>query len=212
MEIKEGQLFECGPHLLGCGDLLEDHWERFYGDKQIDLVYSDPPWGAGLAKMFRTMNGQKGKNAEYEKLMNRWADVASSAKRGAFGEMGKGWERDLCRPMQERGWYMMVEFEVTYSGGKPCLVQFFKPQWEQDNIPPLYDLTGATLVKTAMSITSPGQSVADPTIGLGHTLRAGHGMGLRVYGMELNPKRLQRCIDWCKKRGMPPKLVMDLNL
>ncbi len=97
---------------------------------------------------------------------------------------------------------MSKEWSVTYNSGQPSLVQLFKPPDMKIDPPDLKGLSGATLVKQAMTVMEPGQTVADPCIGLGHTLRAGEQMGLRVIGMELNPDRLAQCLKWGAKRGM----------
>lgn len=212
--VREGELYQCGDHLLACGDLLKGHFQEFFGNMDYHWIYGDPPWGQGNAKYWRTRNNQRDVEARWGELMDRWCDVSSRAKRGVFGEMGTRWEHELPARMLERGWEKVHQYTVTYSAQRlPCLLQVFLPRG-QNWIP--YDpeqemLHAFPVVQRAFLNMQPGETVADPCMGLGNTLRAGHERGMKVIGTELNPERLAHCLKWCTKKGMEPKLISTLG-
>jgi DNA modification methylase len=55
-----GDLFQLGRHRLLCGDATnEEDMKRLLGEAEVDLVLTDPPYGAGLARHGKIGNGKK---------------------------------------------------------------------------------------------------------------------------------------------------------
>lgn len=51
MQIIEGQLFQLGDHMLLCGDsLVVESYIKLLGNKKINLVLTDPPYGVGYVE------------------------------------------------------------------------------------------------------------------------------------------------------------------
>jgi site-specific DNA-methyltransferase (adenine-specific) len=61
-KVKHGDLWKLGEHLLICGDATEvGAYERLLGDDQVDLVWTDPPYGVSYV-------GQGGMTIENDNL------------------------------------------------------------------------------------------------------------------------------------------------
>ena len=61
-KVKHGDLWKLGEHLLICGDATEvSAYERLLGDDQVDLVWTDPPYGVSYV-------GQGGMTIENDNL------------------------------------------------------------------------------------------------------------------------------------------------
>lgn len=49
VKTKPGQIYKLGSHILGCGDATDTHFvEKLIGQRQIDMVYLDPPYNISL--------------------------------------------------------------------------------------------------------------------------------------------------------------------
>jgi DNA modification methylase len=61
-KVKHGDLWQLGEHLLFCGDAIEvGAYERLLGEDQVDLVWTDPPYGVSYV-------GQGGMTIENDNL------------------------------------------------------------------------------------------------------------------------------------------------
>jgi site-specific DNA-methyltransferase (adenine-specific) len=86
-DVKFGDLIQIGPHLLLCGDSTKhQNWELLLGDREIDLVVTDPPYNVsyeGGTSEKLTIENDKMKDAEfYEFLLSFYIAIASKTKRG----------------------------------------------------------------------------------------------------------------------------------
>jgi DNA modification methylase len=49
-ETKEGEIYQLGNHILGCGDATDsDFVDRLIGSARIDMIYFDPPYNISLS-------------------------------------------------------------------------------------------------------------------------------------------------------------------
>ena len=49
IKTKPGDIYELGPHILGCGDATDSQFlDKFITTSQIDMVYMDPPYNISL--------------------------------------------------------------------------------------------------------------------------------------------------------------------
>lgn len=147
-------------------------------------MYTDPPWGPGMMKYFRTLNSEVSREDQLDwgKLLRKLKELADVFVNGpVFIEMGIRFREDV---------------EEVF--GKPRAVYFPKYGKDLTNLlmvygtHPIVSLDGAkgvSLVYGALKDLRP-RSVFDPFIGLGITARACKRLGAVCIGAELNQKRL----------------------
>lgn len=58
-----------------------------------------------------------------------------------------------------------------------------------------------TIRAISSTLLPPGKVILDPCIGCGMTSRACHALGHHCIGLELNPHRLLRTVNWLVKQG-----------
>lgn len=57
--IKQGDVFQLGRHRLMCGDSTqEDDINKLLKDKEIDMIFTDPPYGMGLNTDYSSMESK----------------------------------------------------------------------------------------------------------------------------------------------------------
>lgn len=204
-QVEPGDLWKAGPHLLRCGDLLERVNQDWLIAQSPAWVYSDPPWGPGNAKFWRTANDQGDFPVDYDALLEAFARVAHSASVGAFVEMGLRWQVELQRAMQP--WTPHRTWTTVYGKPpRPNLVQFYPHPDLAGAVAAAEDpsgMTGEAVTRTLLTgRVQVGDVLIDPCMGLGMTLRVGHELGALVRGNELHPARLSRCLDWAARQGL----------
>lgn len=165
---------------------LTDLDELFQGDK-FDVLYSDPPWGVGNLKYWRTMNEQD--------IVDDWFcflerikflyERHGKANAPLYLETGLRFVKDLEKVF---GVPKHI-FNVVYTSKKlPNILMIW-------NDSPSVDLTGKTrldLVVSALQHIEKGSLIFDPCVGLGTTARACKAIGFSLYANELNKKRMDR--------------------
>ncbi len=200
-------LIEVGPHRLLCGDLTDGAVERLMGDELADVTYTDPPWGQGLLTMFATGAGTTPR-LPWPAFLDRLArTVVAHTKQGGplFIEMGTRWEEDLRWALWREGLVPRVElsrWEVTYGGLKkprPSLLFLVGSGGGRVVMPdPPH---GQAVTRAALApFVGPGTVVLDPCTGLGMTARVTVELGGVFRGVELNPARLERTVEWLRRR------------
>lgn len=221
IEPKFGEVWQVGPHLLACGDLERGHADHLvkiavgFGMQTPSVFYCDPPWNVGIAKAFRRGSGQGDPTAVgFESLIHRVLAAAADVPGDVYVEMGKQHIADLRGWLVDVGLNLVGEWEVTYYRTKPC----FLLQATHVSRQPLAiggdgsEATGmdddATPAWAIQRSSQPGATVFDPCLGLGATSRAAHKTGRSCLGMELDPARMARSLDWLAHRtkATPRKL------
>jgi hypothetical protein len=152
-----------------------------------DCVYSDPPWGIGNLRYWRTMNGQPNYSSDWYFFLERFKHQCythSTTNAPILIEMGLRFVGDVKhffgKPKQE--------FLCNYNSGKNrnMLLVF------GGSVGDVAGMTGFNLVKTALSTLDPSPtSVLDPCAGKGTTLRVCRNLGISCYANELNTRRFQ---------------------
>lgn len=210
--IAKDEVLDLGPHRVRCGDLLEGSVEALMGSEKADIVYSDPPWGEGNVRFWRTHNGQKDVAYKFDWLpfirrFCRAVQACASPVAPVFIEMGQRWSDELASLMDEVGYDQLARWSVLYGNNLPCDVNMF---WHKGAATPpempesLEGTKGLEVVRRAMKpFAQPGKLVLDPCTGLGMTAKLTIDYGMRFRGNELNPKRLQDTIDMIIKRTSP---------
>lgn len=214
-------IHQIGRHLArhgdvtdGCGDLL-----AVAGHGSADFCYSDPPWGGGNLKYWRTMNkkmnpatapdpntvpADKLDVTNFLRTYFRVVRLGCHDDAVVWVEYGPRWRNDVVVRAGEVGLKVVAEGVPVYQSGKSVLplvllVFMWKPR-------PMPGLTGfAERVKgvkgyptlpaaTAGFGLTAGKTILDPCCGMGYTARLAVTSGMRFVGNELNEKRLGKTL------------------
>lgn len=182
-------------------------------DKNIAIVYSEPPWGTITEKNWRKLAKVEQNNGGYAKLITQWCDLICQAKgvrhifcqqsqnekyRSVFNEAIKncdGWNFPLIQ-----SWQVYYGTPGRISCATPSILLHFGKNNISSNP---QGLTGMIMVMTVFRGLSfqPYEWVFDPCIGIGLTSRVAHIFRLNCIGSELNAERLNHTIKWLLKEG-----------
>lgn len=172
------------------------------GGERASIIYSDPPWGEGNLKYWRTHNGQCGHPVSWTSFLDTLATVVSESLAPVghlFLEMGVRWVDELSRVMATAGFSESRRWSVLYGPAKKPLPNVL---W--------YSGPGVTCDPTGMrgepmtrhvidSVAERGALVFDPCCGMGMTARCAVRAGMRFVGCELNPKRAAITEEWLSR-------------
>lgn len=184
-DVAEGEGFEVLREAQGEGPVV---------------LYSDPPWNAGIAQQFRKWAG-KPAAVDFTSLMEVTANLVAKAlgREGVgFVQMGdQGIERTLsslsvagvkaaayrCGQVTEAGKALKPAWLISVSGpdGHPPV-----KVWADD------DAWIVLCAKALRSVVASDTVVFDPFVGYGVALRVADAMGLRFVGCDLNRSRVER--------------------
>lgn len=209
------EIIVVGPHRLLCGDITAGAVEQLMGHEKADVSYTDPPWGQGLLTQFATMAGGEPRLPWPKFLSTLVREVAAHTKPGRpiFIEMGRTWEADLMRSLStgllgspwcgndpdERD--DTKRWEVTYGARKnPRPSLLFGLQTGDAVVMPSPPHGEAVTRAALVPFVKPSSVVLDPCTGLGMTARITVELGGVFRGVELNPKRLERTVEWLRRR------------
>lgn len=153
---------------------------------QVDAVYTDPPWNEGIGKIFRGWADKRGEHFSLDGLARQTCtDLYGVCPSGLwFVEVGPDPEPWLSNITEFRDGAVCVP--ATWGASrKPMNVICVGEQ-----IP--NGLHGEQTTQAVFDIFLDHNvgSVIDPFIGKGLTIRHALPLGISVYGMELNHKRL----------------------
>lgn len=207
-EIVTGSWWQAGPHRLMCGDHEAGAMKALVDTVPlpVSLVYTDPPWGRGNAKYWRTYAAKHGVDyvdPNWPGLMDRlvWA-VDALRPDAACIEMGQRWSAEVARRL---GTLPVSVHDATYRAGHKHLpnhliVATQSPAHPLHGAMPI--LHGAALTRWVFdTVAEPGGVVVDPFVGRGMTVRFADHAGMACYGVELCPHRLLATLTWCEERG-----------
>lgn len=200
---------QIGSHRVRCGDIF-DNLDELYGDKKIDIFYSDPPWGN--LEFWQTLNnkmtGAEKKKTDLLKFLQRFFDVAVKYTKDnapIFVEYGIKWNQQLVEIAMCHGLKHEAEIEMLYgSPARPMVLNIFSKTGDlnitSDYKQAVYHTKGyKSLLAALVPFTSNGATekkltITDPCCGLGYTARYAIEHGLSFYGNELNQARLDKTI------------------
>ena len=188
------------PYKLLEGDLEQGGVEKLLDGAKVDHVYTDPPWGLGLLKWFRTHNEQKDEAAlqDWPRFLHHLATAIRGAIKPAsyvFIDMGDAWVDDVQGAMGVVGIHEIGRYTATYQGGgktRPYTVWLGHLDPKAVRMPdPPAGLPYDQMVRYGLGwATKPGEVILDVCCGKGSIAKVAYQQGLRYYGLELNPKRL----------------------
>ena len=202
-----------GPHVVAVGDVQRGAVKSLVDvcDGELaDIVYSDPPWGEGNLRYWRTQAGDAARPA-WSEFVETWTSTVSAALRPdgpMFVEMGLRWEANFARALEAVGRPIRYRWETQYKAGKgllPVALLYSGPELRGDfNPSPLRGpaLPRACVHEAARAMGLLGLpavfrgTVFDPCCGKGYTARAAVAAGMKFRGIELSPKRAGETIAW----------------
>ena len=198
--------------ILVCGDLERGAGVQAVQEchEPVSMIYVDPPWDQGNANAFRTKAGLASR-ADFERLIDSILDLFIHTGACGFMEVGKRRGDWVIAQIAERGMVVSHVWDITYYRRDPCrLVGICHDDQTAARMKEL-ELDGVDDEKTpALTIqwgVEPGGIVFDPCMGRGLTMRSALECGARALGVELHPRRLAVCLDWCARQGMSVALV-----
>jgi DNA modification methylase len=219
-QVNDGDVWEIGAHRLMCGDFI-DHCAKLVGDKFINAVVSDPPYGIGF------------KYASHDDSRDLWYDLMNSVipvlRRVAdfviipcCGIDRMGWWYETHTPDWIVCWYKgspghrshigFNDWEAHLVWGKPPkqMHDYFQTHCgfnDADGHPCPKPVAWAEwLVERAAEKDG---TILDPFLGSGTTMVAAQQLGRKCYGMEIEPKYCAVILERMSDMGLTPELVSN---
>jgi len=192
-----------GPHRVRCGDLESFDLNHLMNGEKAAVIYSDPPWGPGNLRYWRTMNKQDFPGSGQERWVKFLAMFASAVDEHlapdgvALIEMGNRWRTDLTSVMEATGFAIHGTWTILYGSPKRpnLLMAFARKGIPKPSLANVQGFTGFNAVLNAVRpVARPGEILLDPCCGLGNSAEAAMETGMVFRGMELNPARLARTV------------------
>jgi hypothetical protein len=215
------ELLGVEPHVLGVGDLedggaadLLSELGRRTGRTTYDHCYTDPPWNAGIGRMFRKWadpSGAQGldRAVDVDRLLDDTVQLCATQVLGwSFVQIGKQKLDVLTAAVQSRPELTLratIDCTHVNDGGSVVqggayLLAFHRvdaPAELVEGEVPVVD-PGASWLQLCTDVlgqvAQPGQTVVDWYQGQGMTLRCCEGLGLVSYGLEINAKRAHEAV------------------
>jgi DNA modification methylase len=204
---KRGQIYRMGKHRVMCGDCINrDDVAKLLDGKNVDMVFTDPPYGVSYAVKNEYLNAidfsnriqvpiendhksekdiQQFWKTAFEVIRDNLAEVNSYYITGpqSYGMMMMMMHYNYKHEPIFFGWTTKHKF---YGAGEfqTSVWEVQKPQ-KSDLHPTMKPV--ALIVNAIMNSTKNGQIVFDPFLGSGSTLIASEKTGRVCYGMEIDP-------------------------
>jgi hypothetical protein len=198
--VSVGSVWRVGGHTYACSDLQSSQllprlsMGDWPGVPRPTLVYTDPPWGQGLANSFRTKAGLG--RAEYD-----WTDIYRNIANGSrvlgIGAWFEGPSIERPDGMKIPGSIMQGHgfrryHRLAYMGGNPSGLYYASPTIEAPDFE-LSNNSGFAAVGEVLAHYTPG-TLMDPCCGLGGIPLVAEMLGWNSVNNELNPKRMARAL------------------
>lgn len=189
-----------GPHRIAVGDVQMGAVADVMAADKAAVVYSDPPWGEGNLRYWRTAMGDS-LRPRWEDFRGQWCAAVASAitsESAVFVEMGERWADDFAAALAAVRIFVAQRWTVQYGHPpRPNVLLYAGP-----SLPGGFDpsaLNGPALPRACVAaVAHRGEIVLDPCCGKGFTARAAVLNGMRFRGVELNPKRLEVTERWLR--------------
>ena len=210
--LQPGQLQQIGPHRVQCGDVTEG-LDALMGAQRAEILYVDPPWGAGMLKFFATQTkrhtGESVNVPPLDEFLNTLFTVAARhTSRYLAVEYGLRWEDKIQRLALLHGFDPWLIMSARYKSGKllrPLHVHVFTVGDQPRPARLVSAVAGTHGPETPAAVLSvlapivradnPRPVVLDPCCGVGNTARAALETGLIFRGNEVDGVRLAKTVS-----------------
>lgn len=216
-----GDVFGIGNHVVANAD-LEQGMTHAIADEYgpFDMLYTDPPWGAGVARAFRTkagVDGEKGNKVDWDRFEGLMIDLFSTAAPLAFIEIGRGQTESLIEGLEEVGGVLHGRWELV-AKESPLGHWLLCFTFDGMSAPDLRDYQGhdsnftpGECIEDAEPSMPDNATVFEPFAGLGWTAKFTAQRGHTFIGCELAPRRAAETMDVLFQiTGEEPKIIGSL--
>lgn len=175
-------------HRISIRDIMLDDLDVLFKGEKAECLYSDPPWGLGNLRYWRTINEQRGHDVNWFKFLERIKFLYERHVEGPlFIETGLRFEADLVKVFGS----VSAKYEILYGSGKK--IPNILLCWGAMPGKSPAGMTGFDVPHTVItSLPKIPKSIFDCCVGLGTTARVCKKIGATCYANELNPKRAAR--------------------
>jgi hypothetical protein len=197
MIVRPGEWWAIGEHRFLCGDLTTPHGEDVLTVAgQVDAVYTDPPWGKGEARRFRTLSGVDGgqaKPVDWPAFAGRMVELWAHCVGDVWVAMSP--LSPVLDQVREHGGSLVGQWAANFQGRRCDLLRL---RFQRGPLTPVGNLVGVEVWGQADRVLYGlplGATVVDWCFGLGSTPLACVQGGWRFVGSELGPTRMARTLD-----------------
>ena len=191
-----------GKHKVSCNSIELVDFNSFLDGKKARVLYTDPPWGDGLMKMFATMNkkmtGKTG-NITFSRMLDSLISIIKNNVDGyVFIEMGRNFGEETLSIIEPYLYNVKLHIVVYGKGTSVLISGTTRSDLELDI--DLNGLSGLEIInKSLRGLVKPNDIVLDPMCGLGLTAKIVKKLGCSFYGNEMNEARLLKTIKVLEK-------------
>jgi predicted RNA methylase len=201
--INENEVWKAGNHLLTVRDLTNLTNLDFFGIKEFDMSYIDPPWNTGNINSFYTKAGLE-ERKQFNSFIIKLIDLIKVCSPEVnYMEMGKQNKDFVINEIENAGGKVTNEWKITYYKKFPC----FLIRYTFSDLPGIdLNLTGIDDDDTPMIVMQAEKNISnviDLCTGRGLTGRTAQKLGISFYGNELNKRRLACLIDYYSQLNLP---------
>lgn len=174
-------------HRITMHDIMTNDLDDLFGGTKADVFYSDPPWGEGNLKYWRTHNGQKGHPVNWIEFVKRVHFLWKRHVTGAcFVETGVKFEKDVINIFGKPDGRWVIRYS---SQNLPNILLGWG---EMPKLDPSGKKGFDVPFTVLSSLPTKPRSVFDCCVGLGTTAKVAKKLGIQCFANELNPKRAER--------------------
>lgn len=209
-DLDRGDVWQAGPHLMAVGDLEEGDVPAFldFAGETPQAIVTDPPWGAGNARSFRTkamVDGDRGRPVDWTRFQKSLLEIFARCPGPVFVEFGLREEARLIELAKESGGTFLQRWDITYYRKHPCVFLLFTFGDDFKYLagdPSGMDETDATRWALEQVKAVGCSNVFDPCMGQGQTAVLANEVGLPALGTELNPRRMSVTLSKLAESGL----------
>lgn len=215
MTIRQGDLFEIGPHRFLCADLkncakwLQGKAGLFRDGERADLVWTDPPWNQTWAQQFWKMSELPGKQ-ELDDVLQAGLDVilqVTDSGASVWFDFGYTYYPQFSAMVRAKKFVWQQEYTLTYGPDKTdyCMSHWRTPGGDKQGRSKRYmsldGLHGFNGGKTIMPFEQiEGGIFFEPFTGLGGQVEILAKLKqMQIRSIELSGDRLDRAMAKVEK-------------